>query len=43
MHGLHRTYDMLKNQLDARFAWNLASIRLETVLVLVEDMCMVYA
>jgi len=23
--------------------WNLASVRLETVLVLVEDMCMVYA
>ena len=51
MHGLHGTYDMLRTQLGhtgynsmmMRVIWNLASIRLETVLVLVEDMHTVYA
>jgi len=51
MHGLHGTYDRLRNQLGHTgynslmmcVIWNLASVRLETVLVLVEDMCTVYA
>ena len=51
MHSLHGTYDMLRNQLGRTsynsmmicVIWYLASFRLETVLVLVEDMCTVYA
>jgi len=50
MHGLYRTYDMLRNQLGRTYnalmmcvIWNIASVRLEVVLVLVEDMCTVYA
>ena len=51
MHALHGTYDMLRNQLGRTWynslmmcvIWNLALVRLETVLVLVEDMCTVYA
>jgi hypothetical protein len=50
MHGLHGTYDMVRNQLGrTRYyslmmcvIWNLALVRLEIVLVLVEDMCTVY-
>ena len=50
MHGLHGTYDMVRKQLGrTRYnslmmcvIWNFASARLETVLVLVEDMCTVY-
>jgi len=51
MHGLYETYDKLRNQLGALditivmtcVIWNLASVHLETVLVLVEDMCTIYA
>jgi len=51
MHGLHGTYDMLKNQLGRTeynslmmcVIWNLPSVHLEIELVLVEDMCIVYA
>ena len=51
MHGLHGTYDMLRNQLGRTLynslmmcvIWNLALVRLATLLVLVDDMCTVYA
>ena len=51
MHGFHGTYDTLRNQLGRTYynslmmcvIWNLASDRLDIVLVLVEDMCTVYA
>jgi len=51
MHGLHGTNDMLRNQLGRTgynslmmcVIWNLSSVRLEIVLVLVQDMCTVYA
>ena len=51
VHGLHGTYHMLRNQfrrtqwnsLMTCVIWNLALVCLETMLVLVQDMCMVCA
>ena len=49
MHGLHPVYDRLGNSFGCTrwnslvtwVMWNLVSIRLEIVLVLVQDRCMV--
>jgi hypothetical protein len=50
-HSLHRTYHRLRNHFEHTrwissvilIMWNLVSIHLETVLVLVQDRCMVCA